>query len=327
MRTLARLARFVGNTFALWVLLAAALGFYTPTTFAPLTPWIGPLLGVVMFGMGLTFTAADFAALRQRPFDVVLGTVGHFVIMPGLAWLLVQLFSLPTELAIGVLIVGCCPSGTASNVMTYLARGDVALSMAIAALSTLIAPVVTPLLLWLLGHGWMHVDARALVLSILGMVIVPALLGALCRGLLRRRIEPWLEALPLLSVFTIVVIVAAVVAASRDRLLGAGLAALGVVIIHNGLGLLLGYSFGRLCGMPLDKRKALSLEVGMQNSGLGAALAVAHFSPLAAVPSAIFSVWHNITGPLAATLFRRMRPDPASPFQAGVQVNAVQQDN
>jgi BASS family bile acid:Na+ symporter len=324
LHTLARLARFLGNTFAVWVLLAATLGFYTPTTFAPLTPWIGPLLGVVMFGMGLTLTAADFAALRQRPFDVVLGTVGHFVIMPGLAWLLVQLFALPTDLAVGVLIVGCCPSGTASNVMTYLARGDVALSMAIASLSTLLAPIVTPLLLWVLGHGWMHVDARALVLSILGMVIVPALLGALCRGLLRRRIEPWLEVLPLLSVFTIVVIVAAVVAASRDRLLGAGLAALGVVILHNGFGLLLGYGFGHLCGMPLDKRKALSLEVGMQNSGLGAALAVAHFSPLAAVPSAIFSVWHNITGPLAATIFRRMRPDRESALAADSSTDAAQ---
>lgn len=309
MRLLATLSRFVGNSFVVWVLLAATIGFAMPAWFKPLTPWIGPLLGVVMFGMGLTLTAADFVALRQRPLDVLLGTLGHFVIMPGLAWLLVKLFTLPDELAAGVLIVGCCPSGTASNVMTYLARGDVALSMAIAALSTLLAPVFTPLLLWLLGHHWMHVDAGALMLSILAMVITPVLLGVLCRRLLRQRIEPWLQALPLLSVVTIVVIVATVVAGSRDRLLNAGLTVLGVVILHNGLGLLLGYGFGRLCGMPPAKRKALSLEVGMQNSGLGAALAVAHFSPLAAVPSAIFSVWHNITGPLAATLFRRMRQD------------------
>jgi BASS family bile acid:Na+ symporter len=301
----------VGNTFVAWVLLAAALGFARPAAFTPLTPWVGPLLGVVMFGMGLTLTGADFAELRRRPLDVALGTLGHFLIMPGLAWLLVRLFALPTELAVGVLIVGCCPSGTASNVMTYLARGDVALSVAIASVSTLLAPLATPLLLWLLGHSWVHVGAGGLVVSILGMVIAPVLLGVACRGLLRSRVEAWLEVLPLVSVITIVVIVAAVVAASRNRLASAaGLAALGVVVLHNGLGLLLGYGFGRLCGMPLPKRKALALEVGMQNSGLGAALAVAHFSPLAAVPSAIFSVWHNITGPLAATLFRRMRPGP-----------------
>jgi BASS family bile acid:Na+ symporter len=304
---IARIARFIGNTFVLWVLLAAALGLLLPAVFKPLTPWIGPLLGVVMFGMGLTLTGADFIELRRRPLDVLLGTIGHFVIMPGLAWLLVQLFALPEQLAAGVLIVGCCPSGTASNVMTYLARGDVALSVAIASVSTLLAPILTPLLLWLLGHGWLHVGAGGLVLSILGMVIVPVLLGAACRGLLRQRVEAWLDVLPLVSVFTIVVIVAAVVAASRQHLLSSGLLVLGVVILHNGLGLLLGYGFGRLCGMPLAKRKALSLEVGMQNSGLGAALAVAHFSPLAAVPSAIFSVWHNISGPVAATLFRRMR--------------------
>ncbi len=312
MRLLVSLARFAGNGFVLWVLLGAAAGFAFPAWFKPLAPGVGPLLGVVMFGMGLTLTAADFAALRRRPLDVLLGTVGHFVIMPGLAWLLLRLFVLPDQLAAGVLIVGCCPSGTASNVMTYLARGDVALSMAIAALSTLLAPLLTPLLLWLLGHQWLHVDARALMLSILMVVITPVLLGALCRRLLQRRIEPWLEALPLLSVATIVLIVAVVVAGSRAHLLEAGLAALGVVALHNGLGLLLGYGFGRLCGMPLPKRKALALEVGMQNSGLGATLALAHFSPLAAVPSAIFSVWHNLTGPLAATLFRRMKPDSPS---------------
>lgn len=313
MRLLAALSRFVGNSFVVWVLLAALLGLAVPAAFKPLVPWIGPLLGVVMFGMGLTLTGADFAELRRRPLDVALGTLGHFVIMPGLAWLLVRLFALPTDLAVGVLIVGCCPSGTASNVMTYLARGDVALSVAIASVSTLLAPLATPLLLWLLGHSWVHIGAGGLVVSILGVVIAPVLLGVLCRLLLRSRVQACLEVLPLVSVLTIVVIVAAVVAASRERLLSSGLLVLGVVILHNGLGLLLGYGFGRLCGMPLPKRKALALEVGMQNSGLGAALAVAHFSPLAAVPSALFSVWHNITGPLAATLFRRMRGDGGKP--------------
>ncbi|WP_049620695.1 bile acid:sodium symporter family protein [Frateuria defendens] len=315
MHRLAAFSRFVGNTFMLWVLLAALAGYLAPAAFTPLTPWIGPLLGVVMFGMGLTLTAADFVELRRRPWDVALGTLGHFVIMPGLAWLLVKLFTLPTELAVGVLIVGCCPSGTASNVMTYLAHGDVALSVAIASVSTLLAPVFTPFLLWLLGHSWVQVGAGGLVLSILGIVIVPVVLGALCRRLLRARVEACLDALPLVSVATIVVLVAAVVAASHARLASAGFTILGVVMLHNLLGLALGYGFGRLCGMPVAKRKSLALEVGMQNSGLGAALAVAHFSPLAAVPSAIFSVWHNVSGPLAATLFRRLgrSEPPASP--------------
>ncbi|NQD95238.1 bile acid:sodium symporter family protein, partial [Pseudomonas sp. CrR25] len=211
----------------------------------------------------------------------------------------------------GVILVGCCPGGTASNVITWFARGDVALSVSITALSTLLAPLATPALIWLLASEWLPVSFSAMFVSILKMVLVPIILGLIVQRLLGARLKLAVEVLPLVSVLSIVAIVAAVVAASQAKIAESGLLIMAVVVLHNGLGLTLGYLAGRLLGMPLAQRKTLSIEVGMQNSGLGAALASAHFSPLAAVPSALFSVWHNLSGPLLATLYCRMGQDSA----------------
>ncbi|SDH95029.1 bile acid:sodium symporter family protein [Pseudomonas panipatensis] len=306
MRALALLSRFVGNTFAVWVLLFAVLAFVAPEWFRPLAPAIVPLLGVVMFGMGLTLKVEDFAEVARHPWRVALGVVAHFLIMPGMAWLLCQVLRLPADIAVGVILVGCCPSGTASNVMTWLARGDLALSVAIAAVTTLLAPLLTPALIWLLASAWLPVSFGALFWSILQVVLVPIALGLLAQRLLGARVRHLVEALPLVSVLCIVVIIAAVVAASQAKIAESGLLIMAVVILHNGFGFLLGYFTGRLFGLPLAQRKSLALEVGMQNSGLGAALASAHFSPLAAVPSALFSVWHNISGASLASWFRRL---------------------
>ncbi|MFZ6050116.1 bile acid:sodium symporter family protein [Pseudomonas sp. CR3202] len=310
MRALAALSRFAGNTFAFWVLLFAVIAYYQPGLFLPLKEAIVPLLGVVMFGMGLTLKRHDFAEVARRPWRVALGAVAHFVIMPGVAWLLCELLSLPPEIAVGVILVGCCPSGTASNVMVWLARGDLALAVAIAAVTTLLAPLLTPALIWLLASAWLPVSFTGLLWSILQVVVVPIILGLVAQRLLGRRQQQAVEVLPLVSVSCIVVIIGAVVAASQARIAESGLLILAVVILHNGFGFLLGYFTGRLFGLPLAQRKALAMEVGMQNSGLGAALASAHFSPLAAVPSALFSVWHNISGSLLSTWFRRVKEEP-----------------
>ncbi|OTJ99938.1 bile acid:sodium symporter family protein [Pseudomonas aeruginosa] len=310
MRALTALSRFVSASFPFWVLLFAILAFFQPAWFLPLTVAIAPLLGLVMFGMGLTLKGEDFREVARHPIRVLIGVLAQFVIMPGLAWLLCRLLQLPAEIAVGVILVGCCPGGTASNVMTWLSRGDVARSLAITSVTTLLAPLVTPALVWLLASAWLPVSFAAMFLSILQVVLVPIALGLLAQRLLGERTRQVAEVLPLVSVFSIVVIIAAVVAASQARIAESGLLILAVVMLHNGFGLLLGYLTGKLTGMPLAQRKALAIEVGMQNSGLGAALANAHFSPLAAVPSALFSVWHNLSGSLLAALFRRMEDTP-----------------
>lgn len=309
MQAIARLSRFVGKTFAIWVLLFSVLAFFVPDQFRWIGAYIVPLLGLIMFGMGLTLSKNDFREVFKRPGDVALGVAGQFVIMPALAWLLCTVLQLPPEVAVGVILVGCCPGGTASNVMTFLSRGDVALSVAITSVTTLVAPLVTPALIYLLASQWIEVSAVAMFWSIVQVVILPITLGVLAQSLLREKVKACVDVLPLVSVVAIVAIVAAVVAGNQAKIATSGLMIFAVVVLHNGLGLLLGYWLAKLSGLSVAKRKAISIEVGMQNSGLGVALATAHFSPLAAVPSAIFSVWHNISGPLIATLFQRFKDE------------------
>ena len=323
MQALARLSQFIGRTFAVWTLLFAVLAFFSPDTFKWIGPYVVTLLGIIMFGMGLTLSKEDFAEVGRRPLTVLIGVLGQFIIMPALAWLLCKILALPPEIAIGVILVGCCPGGTASNVMTYLARGDVALSVAITSVTTLLAPVVTPALIYMLASAWLEVSATAMFWSIVQVVILPIVLGVIAQYLLGKRVKACVEVLPLVSVVAIVAIVAAVVSGNQARIATSGLLIFGVVVLHNGLGLVLGYLLAKLCGFNIAQRKTLSIEVGMQNSGLGAALAAAHFSPLAAVPSAIFSVWHNISGPIAATLFQRFKGnDSKTPESAPVTAPA-----
>ncbi len=312
MRALAALSRFVGNTFAYWVLLFAVLALLFPQVFIGLKGWIVPLLGLVMFGMGLTLKVEDFSEVARHPWRVALGVAAQFVIMPSVAWLLCQVFALPPEIAVGVILVGCCPSGTSSNVMTWLAKGDLALAVAISSVTTLLAPLLTPALIWFLASAWLPVSFGDMFLSIVQMVILPIVLGVVVQRLLGARVSYAVQVLPLVSVVSIVLIVCAVVAASQAKIAESGLLIMALVILHNSFGYLLGYFTGKLFKLPLPQRKSLSLEVGMQNSGLGAALAAAHFSPLAAVPSALFSVWHNISGALLSTYFRKM-PDEQAP--------------
>ncbi|MET3852500.1 MULTISPECIES: bile acid:sodium symporter family protein [unclassified Paenibacillus] len=305
MNAVAKVSKVVGGTFSVWVILFACLGFFLPDVFIPLKGYISIFLGIVMFGMGLTLSSADFREVFRRPLEVLIGVVGHFIIMPLLAYVLALVLNLPPDIAVGVILVGCCPSGTSSNVMTLLAKGDVALGVSIASVSTIIAPLATPALISLLAGRWMPVDAGALIKDILMVVILPIVLGVIVKSLFKKQAEASAQALPLVSTLAIVLIVAIVVAGSRTKIIESGLLIFAVVILHNLLGYALGYLFAKLFRMNLSKRKAVLFETGMQNSGLGATLAAAHFNPVAAVPSAIFSVWHNISGSLLATWFAR----------------------
>ncbi|MCZ0697255.1 bile acid:sodium symporter family protein [Acinetobacter baumannii] len=303
MSALLRFTQFVQKTFALWVIIFAALALWQPEFFVWLKAYIPWILGIIMLGMGMTMTVDDFKGVLQSPKAVLIGVVAQFVVMPGLAFILCKLFNLPPEIAVGVILVGCCPGGTASNVITYMAKGNVALSVACTSVSTLLAPVLTPAIFYLLASQWLKIDAASMFISILQVVLLPIVIGLILRTWLKRQVESYIQVMPLVSVIAIVAIVAAIIGGSKAAILQSGLLILAVVILHNGFGYLLGFAAARFFKLPYAGSKAIAVEVGMQNSGLGVALAAVHFaaSPITAVPSAIFSLWHNISGPALAT--------------------------
>ena len=291
---------FIAKWMGLMVLLVAALSLIVPASFVWIDTWaINPMLGLIMFGMGLTLSPHDFKIVLSRPKDILIGCLAQFTVMPLLAFLLSWAFSLPKEMALGVILVGCCPGGTASNVITYLAKGDLALSVGMTATSTLLAPVLTPLLVWLMAGTMVDVDTLGMLQTIV--------CGLLCQRFLpqmTKRITPYL---PAFSSIVIALVVGIVVSHNADRLLVGGLLVVIAVMAHNLLGLSIGYLIGRLLHLQRPKCVALSIEVGMQNSGLASSLAVLHFAayPLATIPGAVFSVWHNISGALVAKLYQR----------------------
>ena len=295
----------------LLVLVVAAVAMFVPASFIWIeTKTINPMLGVIMFGMGLTLSPSDFKIVLSRPKDILVGCLAQFTIMPLLALLLTLAFSLPKELALGVILVGCCPGGTASNVITYLAKGDLALSVGMTACSTLLAPFVTPLLVWLMAGTMVNVDTLGMLLSIVYVVIAPIIVGLLFQRFLPRLTKAVTPYLPAFSSLAIAFTVGIVVSHNADRLMLGGLIVILVVMLHNLLGLSLGFLIGRLLRLEKPKCVALSIEVGMQNSGLASSLANMHFAafPLATIPGAVFSVWHNISGALVAKLFQMKIP-------------------
>lgn len=297
--------RQLSRWMAVVVLLVAAGALLWPEVFGVIkTSWINTLLGAVMFGMGLTLKFDDFKVVFMRPKDVLLGCVAQFTIMPLLAYALSQAFQLPPELAVGVVLVGCCPGGTSSNVITFLAGGDLALSVGMTACSTLLAPFLTPIITWLLAGTYVQVDMFSMFLSILQVVILPVGLGLVVKKYAADATQKVTAYLPAFSTLAITLIVAAVVSANSSKLLTTGWLVIVVVVLHNVFGYALGYGLGWLLHLPAPKRTAISVEVGMQNSGLACSLATQHFQTLAlaTVPGAVFSVWHNISGALYARL-------------------------
>ncbi len=303
-----KICDFIARWMGVLVLFTAVVSLAFPDVLLPVGMWvINPLLGLIMFGMGLTLKPHDFRIVLQRPKDILVGCLAQFTVMPLVAWGLAKAFSLPDELALGVILVGCCPGGTASNVITFLARGDLALSVGMTAMSTVLAPLLTPLLVWLMAGTLVDVDTVGMLLSILYVVIAPIIGGFLVQRFFPKFTQKAVVYLPAFSTLMIAAVVAMVVSHTADRLLSAGLLVIVVVVLHNLLGLTIGYTIGRLFRFSREKCIAISIEVGMQNSGLASSLAAIHFAsfPLATIPGAVFSVWHNISGAITARIFAR----------------------
>lgn len=303
-----KLCHYISEYIGLLVLAAALLALTFPDIFGHVRPTvINYLLGVVMFGMGLTLNLRDFKIVFSRPKDIMIGCLAQFTVMPLLAWALAHCFQLDEALALGVVLVGCCPGGTASNVITYLAKGDLALSVGMTGVSTLLAPFLTPLLTWALAGKSVDVDVASMFLSILWVVILPIVVGLLVKWIWPKFTEKATDYLPAFSSIAIALIVTIIIAANADKLLAGGLIIVLVVMLHNICGLGLGFLIGQLIGLTSPKKRAISIEVGMQNSGLASSLATIHFAayPLATIPGAIFSVWHNLSGATVAYLYRK----------------------
>lgn len=307
-----RVSDFVGKYMGIIVLAAAALALFVPKSCLWIqTGWVNYLLMIVMFGMGLTMKLSDFGIVFSRPKDVIIGCTAQFVIMPLLAFALGKVFGLDRALLVGVILVGTCPGGTASNVITYLSKGDVGLSVGMTSVSTVLAPLLTPALTYLFLRTSVDVDVKAMMISMIQVVAVPISLGILINKLLPKVCERIKDILPSVSVAAICVIIASVVSHNSEKILSTGAVIFAVVILHNLLGYAFGYLAGVLFKMDLPRKKAVAVEVGMQNSGLAASLAGSAFPDLsmATVPGAVFSVWHNISGAVLAAVFRRMGTD------------------
>ena len=308
MKVLEKISDFFGKYMAIIVLIVAALALFAPGTSLWIqTSWVNYLLMIVMFGMGLTLKLEDFRLVFTRPKDIIIGCISQFTIMPLLAWLLGKIFGLDAALLAGVILVGTCPGGTSSNVITYLSNGDVALSVGMTSVNTLLAPFLTPAITYLLLRTTVTVDIVSMFISIVQVVIVPIALGFLINKLFGKFTQKLVKILPCVSVIAICLIVASVVSHNAEKIMTTGAVVFAVVILHNLLGYACGFGVGRLLHLNVAKTKAPSIEVGMQNSGLATSLAGTAFPDLAmaTVPGAIFSVWHNISGAILANIYRR----------------------
>ncbi|MDD3367685.1 MAG: bile acid:sodium symporter family protein [Lachnospiraceae bacterium] len=308
MKVLEKISDFFGKFMAVIVLVVAALALFTPATCLWIqTSWVNYLLMIVMFGMGLTLKLDDFKLVFTRPKDIIVGCLAQFTIMPLLAFLLGKGFGLDAALLAGVVLVGTCPGGTSSNVITYLSKGDVALSVGMTSVNTVLAPILTPAITYLLLRTTVTVDPVNMFVSIIKVVIVPIALGFIINKLFGSVTQKLVKVLPTVSVVAICLIVAAVVSHNSEKIMTTGAVVFVVVILHNLLGYACGFGLGKVLHLNIAKTKALSVEIGMQNSGLATSLAGTAFPDLAmaTVPGAIFSVWHNISGAVLANLYNR----------------------
>ena len=304
-----KISDFTGKYMAAIVLAVAALALFAPRTCLWIqTSWINYLLMIVMFGMGLTLRLEDFVIVFRRPKDIITGCIAQFTVMPLLAFVLGKGFHLEAGLLAGVILVGTCPGGTASNVMTYLSNGDVPLSVGMTSVNTLLSPFLTPMITFLLLRTSVRVDVASMFFSIIKVVIIPIVVGFIVNRFWGKYKEKISDMLPFVSVAAITLIVAAVVSHNAGRILETGAIVFVVVILHNTLGYAVGFVLGKILNLPMKKKKALAIEIGMQNSGLATSLAGTAFPDLAmaTVPGAIFSVWHNISGALLANVLRRL---------------------
>jgi len=305
-----RFLNILTNLFPVWVFITGFIALYQPAWF---TWFRGPLivwgLAVIMLGMGLTLTINDFRKVLKMPKAVAIGFCAQFCIMPFLGWGIAHLLHLPKEFAIGLILVSCCPGGTASNVVSYLAKANVALSVLMTMVSTFGAIAMTPLLTKALVGTLIHVNAWGLFLSTVQVVLLPIILGLILRQFFQKQILKILPISPLISVIAIVLICASIIGQNSEAILSSGkILLLAVILLHLG-GFSLGYLLARILGYEQLIRRTVSIEVGMQNSGLGVVLAQKHFSgTLATVPCAISAVVHSIIGSILAGIWRMRSP-------------------
>ncbi len=295
---------------ALIVLIIATISLFAPKSALWIsTSWINYLLMVVMFGMGLTLKPESFVLVFKRPKDVLCGIFAQYTIMPILAFALSRILGLDTALTAGVILVGTCPGGTASNVITYFAKGDIALSVSMTGINTLLAPILTPLVTYLLLNTTVEVNMISMLLAIVNVILIPIVFGLVINHFFSGITQKFVDLLPVISVVAICMIVATVVSHNAEKIYTCGFLVLSAVILHNLLGFLCGFTLGKILKMPPQKIKAFSIEIGMQNSGLATSLAGTAFPNLAmaTVPGAIFSVWHNISGAALAEIYRRWK--------------------
>ena len=304
-----RIISFLTNAFPLWIIVCSGLALYKPEIFTWFSgQFITYGLGVIMLGMGLTLQPDDFKLVFKSPKWVIAGALLQFTVMPILGWGLGYIFNLPIPFAVGLIIVSCCPGGTASNVISYLAKANVALSVTMTAVSTLLAIILTPLLTTFLIGDKLEVSAYELFLGVVKVVLVPVLAGVLMNRYLPKVTQKILPVSPLIAVIAIVLIVASIIGQGKTEILQSGLQLAGSVVCLHFFGFVLGYFFSKLLTGNVEVNRTISIEVGMQNSGLGAYLARANFAnPAIAIPSAISSATHSIIGSIAAGIWRNRK--------------------
>lgn len=306
LKKIGKISNFASRYIGVIIIAFSCLAFFWRDGFAWMTNYTSVFLGIIMFGMGLTIRMKDFKIVFSRPKEIIIGAIAQYSIMPLVAWVLCKVMHLPADLALGVILVGCCPGGTASNVITYIAGGDVALSVGMTIVSTLAAPLMTPFLVYILAGAWVEVSFGAMVLSVVKVILIPVLLGILLRSLAGEHVDKVSDVMPLVSVIAIVMIIGGIVAINAEKILSCGVLVLVVVAIHNFFGMALGLFVAKIFHVEYSRATAIAIEVGMQNSGLAVSLAAANFAanPLATLPGAIFSVWHNIAGSVFASIRR-----------------------
>lgn len=316
MKYLVKLSNFASKNMAYLVMGVLAISLLRPTTFLFAAPQINNLLGVIMFSMGITLKPEDFKLILTRPKDVILGCLSQFTIMPILAFIVSRLLNLPPDLSVGLILVGCCPGGTSSNVMAYIAKGDVALSVTLTSVATLMAPFLTPALTLFLGGTMISVSMSSMFVSILKVVLLPIVLGLLFNRFLPKLVDEFTKIVPLISITCLCCIVGPIVGKNVNQLLTSGWLILIAVIIHNSVGYLMGYFIASKIGLEEAKKRTMSIEVGLQNAGLATSLSMSHFTPLTAVPGAVASVYHSISGALLANYWSNKSKKEKSAYVA-----------
>lgn len=307
MEKISSLSRKITQNIGLIIIVFSVIAYFFPEYFSWMTNYTTIFLALAMFGMGTSIDGDSFKAILKNPKEVIIGSLAQFSIMPLIAYLLAVVFGLNKDIALGVILVGSCPGGTASNVISHIANGDVSLSVSMTILSTLLAPLVTPLLVYLLAGKWVEVSIFAMFKSVVTVILLPVLLGIFAKKISPKGVEKSKDIFPLISSLAIILIIAGIIGSNSEKIRQSGLIVLLIVMIHNALGLAGGLFIGKLAKMDYDKETSLAIEVGMQNSGLAIQLATANFAlnPLATLPGAIFSIWHNISGSIFASIRRK----------------------